>query len=156
MEAIAFCPAHVTGFFKAHFDNNNENPENFGSMGAGFSINEGVTTKVIISKTTNNQEKFRITTKGFQSDKTDVSEFVLDEFLKLGNFDEFFFDIEHKIDDNGNPIISNCKAVINCNKYDILDGGDHSIIIGKVEHFSIDSDTPPLIYYKGGYSKIRD
>ena len=89
MEAIAFCPAHVTGFFKAHFDNNNENPENFGSMGAGFSIKEGVTTKVIISKLTNKQKNFRISTEGFQSDKTDVSEFVLNEFLKLGNFDEF-------------------------------------------------------------------
>ena len=30
--------------------------------------------------------------------RSDVSEFVLNEFLKLGNFDEFFFDIKHKID----------------------------------------------------------
>jgi pantoate kinase len=72
-------------------------PEKFGSMGAGFSIKEGVTTKVIISPRTNQNSIFKITTKGFQSDKTDVSEFVLNEFLKLGNFKNFFFDIEHKI-----------------------------------------------------------
>jgi len=97
MEAVAFCPAHVTGFFKANLDENHGVLEKFGSMGAGFSIKEGVTTKVIISPITNENSKFRISIKGFQSDKTDVSEFVLKEFLKLGNFRDFFFDIEHKI-----------------------------------------------------------
>jgi len=97
VEATAFCPAHVTGFFKAHFDENQGVPEKFGSMGAGFSIKEGVTTKVIISAKNNQHSKFRISLKGFQSDKTDVSEFVLKEFLKLGNFEDIFFDIEHRI-----------------------------------------------------------
>ena len=97
MEATAFCPAHVTGFFKAHFDENQGVPEKFGSMGAGFSIKEGVTTKVIISAKNKQHSKFRISLKGFQSDKTDVSEFVLKEFLKLGNFEDIFFDIEHRI-----------------------------------------------------------
>ena len=97
MEAVAFCPAHVTGFFKANLDENHEIPEKFGSMGAGFSIKEGVTTKVIISPRTNQNSKFRILTKGFQSDKTDVSEFVLNEFLKLGKFEDVFLDIEHRI-----------------------------------------------------------
>lgn len=97
MEATAFCPAHVTGFFKANLGENQEVAEKFGSMGAGFSIKEGVTTKVIISSGNNQHSKFRISIKGFQSDKTDVSEFVLKEFLKLGNFEDVFFDIEHQI-----------------------------------------------------------
>lgn len=97
MEAVAFCPAHVTGFFKAHFEEKEGLPEKFGSMGAGFSIKEGVTTKVIISPRTNQNSIFKITTRGFQSDKTDVSEFVLNEFLKKGSFEDFFFDIEHQI-----------------------------------------------------------
>jgi len=97
MEAVAFCPAHVTGFFKANLDENHGVPEKFGSMGAGFSIQEGVTTKVVISPRTNQNSKFRISTKGFQSDKTDVSEFVLNEFLKLANLQDVFFDIEHQI-----------------------------------------------------------
>ncbi|MDH3617339.1 MAG: GHMP kinase [Nitrosopumilus sp.] len=97
MEAVAFCPAHVTGFFKAFIEKNQDTPEKFGSMGAGFSIKEGVTTKVIISSITDQNSNFRISTKGFQSDKKDVSEFVLNEFLKLGNFENIFFDIEHQI-----------------------------------------------------------
>lgn len=95
MEAIAFCPAHVTGFFKAHL-NAKGIQEEFGSTGAGFSIAEGVTTKVITSTKFENP-KFRISNVGFQSDKTDVSEYVLKEFLKLGNFDDIFFDIQHQI-----------------------------------------------------------
>ena len=97
MEAIAFCPAHITGFFKAHLDENHNAVEDLGSMGAGFSIKEGVTTKVRIFPKNNQETNFRITTKGYQSDKTDVSEFVLNEFLKLGEFSNKFFDIEHEI-----------------------------------------------------------
>ncbi len=97
MEAKAFCPAHVTGFFKAHLDDNQSNLENLGSMGAGFSIKQGVTTRVKINTKNNQESNFRISTTGYQSDKTDVSEYVLNEFLKLDNFSNRFFDIEHEI-----------------------------------------------------------
>ena len=97
MEATAFCPAHITGFFKAHLDENQHSIETLGSMGAGFSIKEGVTTRVRIESKNDQESKFKISTKGYQSDKTDVSEFVLNEFLKLGDFTDKFFDIEHKI-----------------------------------------------------------
>jgi pantoate kinase len=97
MEATAFCPAHITGFFKAHLDDNQDNLENLGSMGAGFSIKEGVTTRVKIDTKNNQESYFKITTKGYQSDKTDISEYVLNEFLKLGEFSEKFFDIKHEI-----------------------------------------------------------
>ena len=97
MEAQAFCPAHVTGFFKAHLDDNQSNLENLGSMGAGFSIKQGVTTKVKINSKNNQESNFRISTSGYQSDKTDVSEYVLNEFLKLDDFSTKFFDIEHEV-----------------------------------------------------------
>ena len=97
MKATAFCPAHVTGFFKAHLDQNHCFSESLGSMGAGFSIKRGVTTSVILSTITNQNSNFRISTKGYQSPKTDVSEFVLNEFLKLGDFEDLFFDINHDI-----------------------------------------------------------
>ncbi|EGG41643.1 GHMP kinase [Candidatus Nitrosarchaeum limnium SFB1] len=98
MEATAFCPAHITGFFKAYLENNNQKKsEELGSMGAGFSIKEGVTTHVNIFPKDNQSSNFKITTTGYQSDKTDVSEYVLNEFLKLGNFENLFFDIQHEI-----------------------------------------------------------
>ncbi|MCJ8305709.1 MAG: GHMP kinase [Nitrosopumilus sp.] len=97
MEATAFCPAHVTGFFKAYLNDNQNNLENLGSMGAGFSIKQGVTTRVKIESKNNQKSNFKITTKGYQSDKTDISEFILNEFLKLGKFSNKFFNIEHDI-----------------------------------------------------------
>jgi pantoate kinase len=97
MEATAFCPAHITGFFKAHLEDNLDNLENLGSMGAGFSIKQGVTTTVKIQTRENQESNFKITTLGYESDKTDVSEYVLNEFLKLGEFSTKFFDIKHNI-----------------------------------------------------------
>ncbi len=97
MEAIAFCPAHITGFFTARLEDDQDNLEKLGSRGAGFSINHGVTTKVTIQRKKEQKLNYKITTNGYQSDKTDVSEFVLHEFLKLGDFSKNFFEIEHNI-----------------------------------------------------------
>ena len=51
MKGVAFCPAHVTGFFKAELDEKN-NLEQTGSQGAGFSIQKGVKTTVLVRKKT--------------------------------------------------------------------------------------------------------
>jgi pantoate kinase len=137
MEAVAFCPAHVTGFFKAHLGGNKETPEKFGSMGAGFSIKEGVKTKVIISSRINQNSKFRISTKGFQSDKTDVSEFVLNEFLKLGSYEDIFFDIEHHISIPVGYGLGSSGAVALSLSYaldEVLDTRLDKMEIGKIAH----------------------
>lgn len=96
MKSVAFCPAHITGFFKAELDNQSV-PELVGSTGAGFSIRDGVTTTVKLSPKKNSESYFAITTDGYQTNNTDVSEFVLNEFLQLGNFENYFFDIKHEI-----------------------------------------------------------
>ena len=56
MQAIAFCPGHVTGFFKAELGQ--KEPELQGSVGAGFCIQEGVTTRVKV--TSSEKSGFRI------------------------------------------------------------------------------------------------
>lgn len=92
MQAVAFCPAHITGFFKAEVEE--KSPELKGSLGAGFSIKEGVTTQVRI--TSSEKPGFNIKVTGYQADNTQVSEFVINEFFKLvGN--NFFVDVEHHI-----------------------------------------------------------
>jgi len=135
MEAVAFCPAHVTGFFKAHLEGDGLTEE-FGSTGAGFSIAEGVTTRVTISHTKENL-KFKISNKGFQSDKTDVSEFVLNEFLKLGNFNDVFFDIEHQISIPVGFGLGSSGAVALSLAYaldKVLETKLDKIMIGKIAH----------------------
>jgi len=158
VEATAFCPAHVTGFFKANLGENQEVAERFGSMGAGFSIKEGVTTKVIISSRNNQHSRFRISIKGFQSDKTDVSEFVLKEFLKLGNFEDVFFDIEHQISIPVGYGLGSSGAVALSLSYaldQVLELKLNKIEIGKIAHIAeINCKTglgDVLASYHGGF-----
>lgn len=102
MKGMAFCPAHITGFFKAHLpdeqDCSSTSLEKAGSVGAGFSIRQGVTTRVMIEERQGGQKSnFQVKVHGYQTDKTDVTEHVLKEFLKLGEFSNLFFDINHTI-----------------------------------------------------------
>jgi len=92
MQAIAFCPGHITGFFKAETDH--EKPELQGSLGAGFCIKEGVTTSVKVTRS--DKPRFRIKVTGYQTDNTQVSKFVIKEFFKLAK-ENFFVDVEHHI-----------------------------------------------------------
>jgi len=78
MRGIAFCPAHLTGFFKAEVEH--KKPEQMGSLGAGFSIKDGVTTTVNAEPSEKNH--FQINVSGYETDNTDVSEFVIKEFFK--------------------------------------------------------------------------
>jgi len=93
MQAIAFCPGHITGFFKAEVDE--KRPELQGSIGAGFCIKEGVTTRVSVSSS--EKPSFKIKVTGYQSDNTQVSEFVIGEFFNLVK-ENYFVDVEHQIE----------------------------------------------------------
>ena len=93
--ASAFCPAHITGFFKAELEGND--PNRLGSLGAGFSIQKGVKTTVILSsRNSNDTPKFHIQIKGFKTGDVHVSEFVLNEFLSDNN--DYFVDVIHELD----------------------------------------------------------
>lgn len=96
MEATAFCPAHVTGFFKVYLGNWH-GVAGTGSVGAGFSIKHGVTTTVRVRARKWGEPRVRITASGYKSENTDVSRFVLDEFLRIGSFSDRFFDVRHEI-----------------------------------------------------------
>ncbi len=90
MQAVAFAPGHITGFFKAEVGP--KEPEQRGSIGAGFCIKEGVTTKVKV--TSSEKPGFKIIVTGFQSDNTQVSEFVVREFFRIVK-ENWFLEIEH-------------------------------------------------------------
>ena len=90
--ATAFCPAHITGFFKAELDN--EDSKQLGSLGAGFSIQKGVKTTVTIRKKTKHDiSNFIIKVNGFESGDMRVSEVVLSKF----STEEKFVDVIHEI-----------------------------------------------------------
>jgi pantoate kinase len=92
MRGLAFCPAHITGFFKA--DVEQQEPEKMGSLGAGFSIKDGVTSRVDVEYSDVNE--FVINTTGYETDNFDVSEFVIKEFQKLSS-KKFHCNVTHDI-----------------------------------------------------------
>ena len=84
MRAKAFSPAHITGFFKAELEE--KDPNQLGSLGAGFSIKKGVTTIVNVrTKTKHDINSYGIQVKGFNTGDIRVSEHVLNGFLVDGN-----------------------------------------------------------------------
>ena len=91
--ATAFCPAHITGFFKAELDK--EDSKQLGSLGAGFSIQKGVKTTVSVrEKTKHDISNFSIKVNGFESGDMRVSELVLSKFP----IDKKIIDVTHEID----------------------------------------------------------
>ena len=92
MRGAAFCPAHITGFFKADLES--ESLESKGSLGAGFSIRDGVTTTVQVRKS--DKKDFQLKITGYKPDNTLVSEFVIKKFLDLID-ENYFVDVHHNI-----------------------------------------------------------
>ena len=92
MRGVAFCPAHITGFFKADLES--ESLESKGSLGAGFSIQDGVTTTVQVRES--DKKDFQLKITGYKPDNTLVSEFVIKKFLDLIN-ENYFVDVHHDI-----------------------------------------------------------
>ena len=50
-------------------------------------------------------------------------------------------------------ILLSCAAVFQCKRHNIVDGGDHWILIGKVVSFD-DNGRSPLVYHQGSYSLV--
>ncbi len=94
MRGAAFCPAHVTGFFKAQLDDQNLKTNELGSLGAGFSIQDGVTTQVEVSPA--EEFDYKITTDGYSTENTSVSEFVINDFIKRTR-SKYFINVHHEI-----------------------------------------------------------
>jgi pantoate kinase len=93
MMATAFCPAHITGFFKAELDKGDS--KQLGSLGAGFSIQKGVKTTVTVrEKTKHDISDFAIKVNGFESGDMRVSELVLNRFSVKGKFIDVIHDID--------------------------------------------------------------
>jgi len=78
-KAEAFSPAHITGFFQI-FDRSRD-PLRVGSKGAGVSVSSGVTTSVLVKKSSENMSK--ITINGQAAKSAVVSTQVVKHFLSM-------------------------------------------------------------------------
>ena len=55
---------------------------------------------------------------------------------------------------DGYPILDDVLAIIECRRFGLHDGGDHTIILGEVDSTRAETGTP-LLYYRGGYAQLE-
>jgi flavin reductase (DIM6/NTAB) family NADH-FMN oxidoreductase RutF len=57
----------------------------------------------------------------------------------------------------GAPVLEDALAVLECVTTAVHDGGDHSIVVGRVTGVAVPADPPrrgPLVHYSGGYRHL--
>ncbi|WP_181783761.1 flavin reductase family protein [Pseudonocardia pini] len=52
---------------------------------------------------------------------------------------------------SGAPILEGVSAWIDCTLWNEYDGGDHTMVVGKVSDLGADAQRLPLLFYRGGY-----
>jgi 4-hydroxyphenylacetate 3-hydroxylase, reductase component len=55
----------------------------------------------------------------------------------------------------GPPALADSLAVFECTTDKMLDGGDHTIFLGRVLRFSRPSESAPLVFFRGCYSALE-
>ena len=67
-----------------------------------------------------------------------------------------FLDVEFDTWETGSPILKGCLANLECRREAVYDGGDHKIIVGRVEKLANSNAGHPLIYFQGRYARLGD
>ena len=62
--------------------------------------------------------------------------------------------VAHQDDCHSVPRFDDCLATFSCKRHAIHDGGDHSIIVGRVQEISLGETGNPLLYYGGRYRAL--
>jgi 3-hydroxy-9,10-secoandrosta-1,3,5(10)-triene-9,17-dione monooxygenase reductase component len=60
-----------------------------------------------------------------------------------------------RIGRSGAPILEDCVAFLECEVASVLDGGDHSIFLGRVVEAEVVSEARPLIFYRSQYLRLH-
>jgi flavin reductase (DIM6/NTAB) family NADH-FMN oxidoreductase RutF len=66
-----------------------------------------------------------------------------------GRFDQ----IDWEAGPVGYPVIEGAAAWLQCDLHDVLPGGDHSIILGRVSATGV-SREPPMVYHEGAFGSV--
>ena len=56
---------------------------------------------------------------------------------------------------DGLPILSGALANFACTMFADHDGGDHRVIIGRVERLRMNAEHDPLLYFRGAYRRVH-
>jgi flavin reductase (DIM6/NTAB) family NADH-FMN oxidoreductase RutF len=109
---------------------------------------------VCIAKSSGSCEIFK-NAKNFAVNILSASQKELSEIFAKRNINKFSHIDKNAwhFGENNCPIINDTVASLECCTHEILDGGDHIILMGIVESAFIEPTNEPLLYYKGKYQK---
>ena len=94
--ARAYSPGHITGFFSTPDTHiSTIDPKFFGSMGAGFSIDKGITSTVKVFSS--NEKNYEIKLNGIPNFELKVSNFVIASYMRVIR-EPVYLSIEHESD----------------------------------------------------------
>jgi flavin reductase (DIM6/NTAB) family NADH-FMN oxidoreductase RutF/DNA-binding IclR family transcriptional regulator len=65
-----------------------------------------------------------------------------------------FVDIPWHVSPQGQPVIDGCVAYIDCVIDQVVDAGDHYIVVCAVTELDVESVTDPLLFFRGGYGSF--
>lgn len=80
---------------------------------------------------------------------------LADRFAEAGlSGPEQFQTVPYHLDPNGIPVLENTLGWLGCKKYEVCEGGDHSIFLGEVLEIGNGRPGGPLIFYDRTYRCI--
>ncbi len=58
--------------------------------------------------------------------------------------------------DSGCPILPGCLVNLECTRVNVMEGGDHVIVLGRVDRIEMAEGGRPLLFFKSAYGRLRD
>ncbi|MCG3109324.1 Ferric-chelate reductase (NAD(P)H) [Metallosphaera sp. J1] len=65
-----------------------------------------------------------------------------------------FQEVKYQLSDEGVPILSDAYAYLIATRGQVVDIGDHAIIVGEAKEVNLSREPSPLVYYMRNYRKV--
>ena len=66
-----------------------------------------------------------------------------------------FDGIPFSLSESGQPVIHGAVAYLDCTVHQVVEAGDHDIVVGRVESLNVLSSAYPLLFFRGGYGAFQ-
>jgi flavin reductase (DIM6/NTAB) family NADH-FMN oxidoreductase RutF len=67
-----------------------------------------------------------------------------------------FTDVEFRLSGNGSPILESAIAWIDCSLEQVVEAGDHYLVLGRVMEMEVVREEAPMLFFKGRYGGFAD
>ena len=68
--------------------------------------------------------------------------------------DDKFEGLDYALSETGSPVLPDVLGVIDCRVHEVVEAGDHDLIIGRVLSLSVLREASPLLFFKGQYGSF--